>query len=48
MELYLLREQEITLVPENSFYKSVHYVDNILGPVKDIICGVESKNGYND
>ena len=48
MELYLLREQEITLVPENSFYKSVHYVDNILGPVKDVICGVESKNGYND
>ncbi|WP_265035807.1 hypothetical protein [Wolbachia endosymbiont (group A) of Anomoia purmunda] len=37
-----------TPVPENSFYKSVHYVDNVLGPVKDVICGVESKNGYND
>jgi|GEM_PF-1954659 len=47
MELYLLREQEITLVPENSFYKSVHYVDNILGPVKDVICGAGSKDNYN-
>lgn len=42
------RAEDCTLVPENSFYKSVHYVDNILGPVKDVICGVESKNGYND
>ncbi|WP_264731130.1 hypothetical protein [Wolbachia endosymbiont (group A) of Sphaerophoria taeniata] len=42
------RAEDCTLVPENSFYKSVHYVDNILGPVKDVICGVESKNGYTD
>ncbi|WP_265033297.1 hypothetical protein [Wolbachia endosymbiont (group A) of Sicus ferrugineus] len=42
------RAEDCTLVPENSFYKSVHYVNNILGPVKDVICGVESKNGYND
>lgn len=36
-----------TPVPENSFYKSVRYVDNVLGPVKDVICGVESKDNYN-
>lgn len=41
------RAEDCTLVPENSFYKSVHYVDNILGPVKDVICGVESKDDYN-
>lgn len=41
------RAEDRTLVPENSFYKSVHYVDNILGPVKDVICGVESKDDYN-
>ncbi|GFY79865.1 uncharacterized protein TNIN_55171 [Trichonephila inaurata madagascariensis] len=38
------RAEDCTLVPENSFYKSVHYVDNILGPVKDVICGAKSKN----
>ncbi|WP_374698820.1 hypothetical protein [Wolbachia endosymbiont (group B) of Limnophora tigrina] len=42
------RAEDCTLVPENSFYKSVSYVDSVLGPVKDVICGVESKNGYND
>lgn len=42
------RAEDCTLVPENSFYKSVHYVDNVLGPVKDVIRGVESKNGYNN
>ncbi|WP_341816867.1 hypothetical protein [Wolbachia endosymbiont (group A) of Agelastica alni] len=42
------RAEDCTLVPESSFYKSVHYVDNILGPVKDVICGVESKDDYND
>ncbi|WP_341816348.1 hypothetical protein [Wolbachia endosymbiont (group A) of Nomada goodeniana] len=41
------RAEDCTLVPENSFYKSVHYVDNVLGPVKDVICGVESKDNYN-
>ncbi|MGL9778747.1 MAG: hypothetical protein ACR5K5_00460 [Wolbachia sp.] len=41
------RAEDCTLVPENSFYKSVHYVDNILGPVKDVIFGVESKDDYN-
>lgn len=25
----------------------MHYVDNVLGPVKDVICGVESKDDYN-
>ncbi len=42
------RAEDCTLVPENSFYKSVHYVDNILGPVKDVIFGVESKDNYNE
>ncbi|OAM01631.1 hypothetical protein [Wolbachia endosymbiont of Dactylopius coccus] len=41
------RAEDCTLVPENSFYKSVRYVDNVLGPVKDVICGVESKDNYN-
>ncbi|MBA8757174.1 hypothetical protein HCR13_03605 [Wolbachia pipientis] len=41
------RAKNYTLVPEDSFYKSVHYVDNVLGPVKDVICGVESKDDYN-
>lgn len=39
--------KDYTLVLEDSFYKSVHYVDNVLGPVKDVICGVESKGDYN-
>ncbi|WP_353283451.1 hypothetical protein [Wolbachia endosymbiont (group A) of Pogonocherus hispidulus] len=42
------RAEDCTPVPESSFYKSVSYVDSVLGPVKDVICGVESKNGYND
>lgn len=41
------RAEDCTLVPESSFYKSVHYVDNVLGPVKDVICGVESKDDDN-
>ncbi|WP_265031441.1 hypothetical protein [Wolbachia endosymbiont (group A) of Tiphia femorata] len=41
------KAEDNTLVPENSFYKSVRYVDNVLGPVKDVICGVESKDNYN-
>ncbi|WP_265021388.1 hypothetical protein [Wolbachia endosymbiont (group A) of Icerya purchasi] len=41
------RAKNYTLVPEDSFYKSVHYVDNVLGPVKDVICEVESKDDYN-
>ncbi|MDX5488266.1 MAG: hypothetical protein O7150_05800, partial [Wolbachia endosymbiont of Andrena praecox] len=41
------KAEDNTLVPENSFYKSVHYVDNVLGSVKDVICGVESKDDYN-
>ncbi|QOD37860.1 hypothetical protein [Candidatus Wolbachia massiliensis] len=28
------------LVPENSFYKSVYYIDSVLGPIKDMIVGV--------
>ncbi|MGL9759067.1 MAG: hypothetical protein ACR5LA_09915 [Wolbachia sp.] len=41
------RVKNHTPVLESSFYKSVHYVDNVLGPVKDVICGVESKDDYN-
>lgn len=32
-------------VPQNSFYKSVHYIDNVVGPVKDMLVGV-SKSTY--
>ncbi|MDR2978341.1 MAG: hypothetical protein LBU56_02860 [Rickettsiales bacterium] len=39
--------EDFTLAPESSFYKSVHYIDNVLGPVKDIICGVESEDDHN-
>ncbi|MDR3131685.1 MAG: hypothetical protein LBU02_01130 [Rickettsiales bacterium] len=28
-------------VPQNCFYKSVHYIDNVVGPVKDAVFGVE-------
>ncbi|NSM56792.1 hypothetical protein HET73_05250, partial [Wolbachia endosymbiont of Atemnus politus] len=32
-------------VPQNCFYKSVHYIDNVVGPVKDAVFGVrESKD----
>ncbi|MFP3021365.1 MAG: hypothetical protein ACEY3F_08840 [Wolbachia sp.] len=41
------RAEDCTPVPESSFYKSVSYVDSVLGPVKDVICGVESKDDYN-
>ncbi|MDM8334844.1 hypothetical protein [Wolbachia pipientis] len=27
-------------VPQNSFYRSVHYIDGVLGPIKDMIVGV--------
>ncbi len=27
-------------VPQNCFYKSVHYIDNVVGPVKDMLVGV--------
>ncbi len=26
-------------VPQNSFYKSVHYIDNVVGPVKNVALG---------
>ncbi|MDR2609703.1 MAG: hypothetical protein LBC06_03870 [Rickettsiales bacterium] len=42
------RTKDHTLAPESSFYKSVHYIDNVLGPAKDIICGVESEDDRND
>ncbi|MCM1001427.1 MAG: hypothetical protein KTV72_03820 [Wolbachia endosymbiont of Melophagus ovinus] len=42
------RTKDFTLVPKSSFYKSVHYIDNVLGPVKDIICGVESEDDHNN
>ncbi|MDG7056699.1 MAG: hypothetical protein LKM43_00905 [Wolbachia endosymbiont of Penenirmus auritus] len=42
------RTENHTLVPESSFYKSVHYIDNVLGPVKDVICGVEIKDDHNN
>ncbi|MDR2548547.1 MAG: hypothetical protein LBC34_03610 [Rickettsiales bacterium] len=42
------RTEGHTLAPESSFYKSVHYIDNALGPVKDIICGVESEDDHNN
>lgn len=29
------------LVPQNSFYKSVHYIDSIVGPVKDTVFGAQ-------
>ncbi|MGL9761700.1 MAG: hypothetical protein ACR5LB_05895 [Wolbachia sp.] len=28
-------------VPQNCFYKSVYYIDSVLGPVKDAVFGVE-------
>ncbi|MGL9682022.1 MAG: hypothetical protein ACR5K2_03535 [Wolbachia sp.] len=40
--------EDFTLTIESSFYKSVHYIDNILGPIKDIICEVNSKNDHNN
>ncbi|MDR1139369.1 MAG: hypothetical protein LBJ80_01175 [Rickettsiales bacterium] len=42
------RMEGYTLAPESSFYKSVHYIDNVLGPVKDIICGVENEDDHNN
>ena len=29
-------------VPQNCFHKSVHYIDNIVGPVKNVLFGVKS------
>ncbi|MDR2977939.1 MAG: hypothetical protein LBU56_00575 [Rickettsiales bacterium] len=29
-------------VPQNSFYKSVHYIDNVVVPVKNVLFGVKS------
>ncbi|UIP91237.1 hypothetical protein IYZ83_003560 [Wolbachia pipientis] len=29
-------------VPQNSFYKSVHYINSVIGPVKDAVSGVKS------
>ncbi|MCA4774360.1 hypothetical protein [Wolbachia endosymbiont of Mansonella perstans] len=37
-----------TLTPESSFYKSVRYINNVLGPVKDIIYGVENEDDHNN
>jgi len=28
-------------VPQNCFYKSVHYIDSVVGPVKDMLVGVK-------
>ncbi|MEY2393414.1 hypothetical protein [Wolbachia endosymbiont of Tettigetta isshikii] len=42
------RTENHTLVPESSFYKSVHYIDNVLGPIKDGICGVKIKDDHNN
>jgi hypothetical protein len=38
-------EKNGNLVPQNSFYESVHYVDSVVGPIKDALCGVRI---YND
>uniref|UniRef100_A0A3B0JCG8 Uncharacterized protein n=1 Tax=Wolbachia endosymbiont of Aleurodicus dispersus TaxID=1288877 RepID=A0A3B0JCG8_9RICK len=35
----IVRDNE---VPQNSFYKSVHYIDSVVGPVKDAVFGVQS------
>ncbi|MGL9762641.1 MAG: hypothetical protein ACR5LB_11080 [Wolbachia sp.] len=40
--------EDFTLTLESSFYKSVHYIDNVLGPVKDIICEIESEDDHNN
>ncbi|QJT94683.1 hypothetical protein HGO53_05470 [Wolbachia endosymbiont of Diaphorina citri] len=32
------------LVPQNSFYKSVHYIDSVVGPVKNVALGSYKKN----
>ncbi|MCA4774977.1 hypothetical protein IHO40_02420 [Wolbachia endosymbiont of Mansonella ozzardi] len=37
-----------TLTPESSFHKSVRHIDNVLGPVKDIIYGVENEDDHNN
>ncbi|WCR53370.1 MAG: hypothetical protein PG981_000392 [Wolbachia endosymbiont of Ctenocephalides orientis wCori] len=29
------------LVPQNSFYKSVHYIDSVIGSVKDTVFGAK-------
>ncbi|MBR9982968.1 MAG: hypothetical protein MUP48_03735 [Wolbachia endosymbiont of Homalodisca vitripennis] len=31
-------------VPQNSFYKSVHYIDSVIGPVKNVALGSYKKN----
>ncbi|WP_250778610.1 hypothetical protein [Wolbachia pipientis] len=41
------RTKDFTLAPESSFYRSVHYIDNVLGTIKDGICGVKIKDDYN-
>jgi len=39
--------KDYTQVPENRFYKSVHYVDSVVGPVKDVLFGVQRGFHYD-
>lgn len=33
-------EKNNSQVPQNCFYKSVHHIDSVVGPVKDMLVGV--------
>lgn len=35
-----IKKSDNSRVPQNSFYKSVYYIDSALGPIKDMIVGV--------
>ncbi|GFQ99209.1 uncharacterized protein TNCT_313241 [Trichonephila clavata] len=35
-----IEKSDNSRVPQNSFYKSVYYIDSALGPIKDMIVGV--------
>lgn len=40
------REKNGHSVPQNSFYRSVNYIDGIVGPIKDAVFGVGVRGNY--
>ncbi|WP_253299873.1 hypothetical protein [Wolbachia endosymbiont of Chironomus riparius] len=34
-------------IPQNTFYKSVHYIDSVIGPIKDAVFGVGGSKRKN-
>jgi len=42
-----VKQDDGSEVLQNSFYKSVYYIDSVLGPIKDMIVGVNKDTNTN-